>query len=161
MTPRNFPGFWVKPTAAALFIDTNIPIYAAGSDHPLKPYCQRVIMLAARHHRRFVTSSAVLQEIIHYYLAGRRWEEGRGIFHEFVNTMRGSIESVQPDDAIVAAELANQDLRVGGHDLIHVAVMRRLGINEIISADRDFDRIDGVHRLDPATIDRWPYSVLD
>ena len=151
----------MKPTAAALFIDTNIPIYAAGREHPLKPFCQRIVMLAARRHREFTTSSAVLQEIIHYYLSNNRWVEGRGIFREFVETMRGSIEPVHPDDAILAAELASQDLRVGGHDLIHVAVMRRLGITRIISADRDFDRIDGVQRLDPSTIDRWPYSILD
>ncbi len=161
MTPRNSPGFWVKPTAVALFIDTNIPIYAAGREHPIKPFCQRIVMLAARRHREFTTSSAVLQEIIHYYLSNNRWVEGRGIFREFVETMRGRIESVTPEDAIVAAEMAGENPHVGGHDLFHVAVMRRLGITRIISADRDFDKIDGVQRLDPSTIDRWPYSILD
>jgi predicted nucleic acid-binding protein len=32
-----------------------------------------------------------------------------------------------------------------------VAVMRRAGIEEIISADKDFDKIAWIRRLDPKT----------
>ena len=34
-------------------------------------------------------------------------------------------------------------------DLIHVAVMNRMGISDIISADKDFDEVEGIRRHDP------------
>ena len=142
-------------TTLALFIDTNIPIYAAGREHRYKRFCQRIILLVAQHHQDFVTSSAVLQEIIHYYLASRRWSEGRGILREFLETMRGRIEAVHADDAVLAAQLADLHPNVNAQDLVHTAVMRRLGIARIISADTDYDRIEGVERLDPANLDQW------
>lgn len=148
------------PTTPALFIDTNIPIYAAGREHPYKRPCQRVIMLAAERPQNFVTSSAVLQEIIHYYLATQRWAEGRGIFRDFVTTMNGRIEPVHPDDAALAAQLADQGLGVNAQDLVHAAIMRRLGVGRIITADKDFDRINGIERLDPASLDEWRQSIL-
>ena len=143
----------------ALFIDTNIPIYAAGREHRYKRSCQRVIMLAAQRPLDFVTSSAVLQEIIHYYLATQRWSEGRGIFRDFVTTMNGRIEPVHPDDAALAAQLADQGLGVNAQDLVHAAVMRRLGVDRIITADKDFDRIDGIERLDPINLDKWKQPI--
>lgn len=147
------------PTTRALFIDTNIPIYAAGREHRYKRPCQRVIMLAAQRPQDFVTSSAVLQEIIHYYLATQRWSEGRGIFRDFVTTLNGRIEPVHPDDVTLAAQLADQSAGVNAHDLVHAAVMRRLGVGRIITADKGFDRIDGIERLDPVNLDEWRQPI--
>ena len=50
----------------------------------------------------------------------------------------------------LAAELADRHPGISARDLVHVAVMQRLGINRIISADTDFDRLEGIDRLDPA-----------
>ncbi len=147
------------PTNPVLFIDTNIPIYAAGREHRYKRSCQRIIMLAAERPQNFVTSSAVLQEIIHYYLATQRWSEGRGIFRDFVTTLNGRIEPVQPDDVTMAAQLVDQSLGVNAQDLVHAGVMLRLGVGHIITADKDFERIDGIERLDPTSLDEWRYSI--
>ncbi len=148
----------VMYTTPTLFIDTNVPIYAAGREHRYKRSCQHVIMLAAERPHNFVTSSAVLQEIIHYYLSTRRWSEGREIFRDFVTTLNGRIEPVLPDDAALAAQLADQRLDVNSHDLVHAAVMQRLGVSRIITADKDFDRIDGIERLDPDYLGNWQRS---
>lgn len=42
-----------------------------------------------------------------------------------------------------------------------MAVMQRLGARRIISADTDFDRIEGTDRLDPARIEEWLRSILN
>ncbi len=34
-------------------------------------------------------------------------------------------------------------------DCLNIAVMQKLGITEIVSFDRDFDRIDGITRVEP------------
>jgi predicted nucleic acid-binding protein len=36
---------------------------------------------------------------------------------------------------------------------VHIAVMRQHGINQVFSADRHFDSIPDITRLDPLT---WP-----
>ena len=45
-------------------------------------------------------------------------------------------------------------------DLVHAAVMRRLGASRIISADTDFDRLPEIVRLEPSDIAEWGDSVL-
>ncbi len=60
-----------------------------------------------------------------------------------------------------AAELADQHSTVSARDLVHAAVMQRLGAVRIISSDTDFDRIPGVVRLDPADVGEWSSSVLN
>ena len=57
--------------AFPLFVDANIPFYAAGRPHPLKEPCQQIVALAARHPRAFVTDAEVLQELLHRYVAIR------------------------------------------------------------------------------------------
>lgn len=70
-------------------------------------------------------------------------------------------EPIYAEDARLAAELANSGFRASTRDLIHVAVMRRLGVERVISADRDFDGMPGVTRLDPMDIEEWRDSLLN
>ena len=55
----------------------------------------------------------------------------------------------------MAARLAAGHPRISAHDLVHAAVMKRLGANRIVSSDADFDRLLGVTRLDPAHVGEW------
>jgi len=64
-----------------------------------------------------------------------------------------AVETVRPDDFFVALELQKQHglLTI---DSINLAVARRLGINEIATADTNFEHIQGVivHRPDDLVI---------
>ena len=147
----------MSPTA---FLDTNVPIYAAGAAHPQKRPCIEVLDLASDHPRNFVTSVEVLQELLHRFSTPRRWPAGRYTLARFVALMRGRTEPVYAEDVDFAIELADRAIRASARDLIHVAVMRRLGVERVVSADREFDGIPGVIRLDPVDIDEWRDSVL-
>jgi len=46
-----------------VFIDTNIPMYAAGTPHPLRDPCQAIIRAVAEGKLEAVTDAEVLQEI--------------------------------------------------------------------------------------------------
>ncbi len=59
-----------------------------------------------------------------------------------------------------AAELADAHQDLGGRDLLHAAVMHRLGLRRIISADTGFDRLPAIERLDPAQVAAWEHSVV-
>lgn len=152
-----------------LFVDANVPTYAAGRDHPLREPCQEVLRLAARYPSAFCTDAEVLQEMLHRYLSLGRWPEGKTVVVDFETVMRGSVEVVRAEDVLAACEIVNRlvegrgaakpgsGFRLAARDLLHVAVMQRTGTSRIVSADKDFDELtlEGVERLDPAEIGRW------
>ena len=144
----------------AAFIDANVPIYAAGRDHPHKEPCGRILSMVANRPEAFVTNSEVFQELLHRYLATGRWTLGREVVNSFAELMTGRIESVYPQDVLLAAEMADEHQGVSARDLVHAAVMRRLYIGRIISADRDFDRVSGIERLDPLQLTEWQATVM-
>ncbi len=143
----------------AVFIDANVPIYAAGGDHPYKEPCARILRMAAAEPRPFVTDSEVLQELMHRYVASGRWLLGREVLHAFAEVMDGLVEPVLAEDVLSASRLADRHPDVSARDLVHAAVMQRLGANRIISADTDFDRLPGIDRLDPARVEEWEGSI--
>ncbi len=144
----------------ASLIDANVPIYAGGREHPYRGPCARILSMAAAHPRSFVTDVEVLQEVIHRSLALRRWDHGRSVLRGFLELMYGRIEPLYVGDVEMAATLADQYPGISARDYLHAAVMRRLGLERIISADRDFDRLPGITRLDPLDVDAWESSVL-
>ena len=42
-----------------------------------------------------------------------------------------------------------QKVDISPYDCVHVATMRKLGVDKILSADKDFDKISGIQRIDP------------
>ena len=144
----------------AAFIDANILIYASGREHPQKEPCVRVLAMATERPLPFVTSSEVIQEILHRYRAQGRWALGREVIHSFAHMMHGRIEPVYAEDVLLAARLADSYQGISSRDLVHAAVMQRMGIDRIISADTGFDRLPNVTRLEPARLEEWADSVL-
>ena len=137
----------------AAFLDTNVPIYAAGRAHPLKEPCIQVLLLAAEHPQAFITDAEVLQELLHRYLALRLWPRGREVFWRFNELMQGRVETVQVADVKQVAGMADTYSELDSRDFLHAAVMRRLGLRRVISADVGFDRLPGIESLDPAALD--------
>ena len=144
----------------AVFIDANIPIYAAGREHSNQEPCARVLMMVAEHPLAFITDAKVLQELMHRYLASGRWALGREVLQGFAEVMHDRIEPVYEEDIHSAARLADRHPGISARDLVHNAVMQRLGSHRIISADADFDRLPNLTRLNPADIGEWGQSLL-
>lgn len=145
--------------AFPIFIDANIPFYAGGGPHVLKQPCVEILAMVAARRAAFMTDAEVLQEIVHRYLAVNAWSHGRTVFEEFAEIMRGRIEPLYMDDVERAAALADRYAGLSARDLIHVAVMVRLGLDTIITADGGFDRIPHLRRLDPAVFPRWRHEI--
>ena len=141
--------------AYPIFLDANIPFYAAGRPHPLKQPSLHVLSLVAAHQSAFITDAEVLQEILHRYLAIGAWPQGHTTFTGFAGLMRGRIEPMTIDDVAQAAVLAGQHRGLSARDLIHVAVMDRIGADTIVSADRGFNRMAHINRLDPGDVTTW------
>lgn len=143
----------------AVFIDTNIPIYASGREHLYKEPCARIMRIASESPAAFVTNVEVIQELVHHYRASRRWELGRQAVSSFAEVMHDRIEPIYEGDILLAARLADHHPHVSTRDLVHAAVMQRLGTDRVISADNDFDSLPGITRLDPSDVGEWGNSV--
>lgn len=140
---------------ALVFVDANIPMYARGRDELLRESARAVMQLVVDNVPAFVTDSEVLQEILRRYRAQRRWPEGRVVLDSFVGAIGSRVEPVYAEDVLLAADLADIGSRLDARDLLHAAVMRRLGCTHIVSADRGFDEIADVERLDPRAVAEW------
>ena len=134
----------------ATFIDANVPIYAAGREHPYREPCIRVLAAVNDNPEAFVTDAEVFQEIMHHYLRTERRDAGQVVVESFAAMMQGRVSPVTIDDVLAAGHLAKEHRGLSSRDLLHLAVMHRLGVTRVITADTDFDRVRGIIRVDPA-----------
>lgn len=133
------------------FIDTNIPMYAAGAPHPLRESAQRVIRNVATGELDAVTDAEVFQEILYRYLHIGEREKAFQVFDRFHRIMLGRILPIEDTDVQQARTLAERYVDLSPRDLIHLAVMLRHDMQEIITTDAGFDLVQEVRRIDPST----------
>lgn len=129
-----------------IFVDANIPMYLVGGDHPHKLDAQRMLERLAGERQPLVTSSEVLQEIMHRYVSADR----RDWIEYAFNAMRSVVDevfAVEQADVLAAKDLVLAYTRLSARDAVHAAVMQRRQIAEILSFDSGFDEIAGVTRL--------------
>lgn len=131
------------------FIDVNIPMYAAGAPHPLREPSQRVIMAIATGHLDAVTDAEIFQEILYRYLHIGERNKGFQVFDHFYRLMAGRILPIDDADVQQARHLAERYATLSPRDVIHLSVMRRHQLRDIITADTGFDTIEEIRRLDP------------
>lgn len=134
-----------------VFIDTNIPMYAAGKEHPLKKKCLGILESIAREEIEAYTDSEVLQEILYRYFYINQRESGFEIFDLFATIMDGVILPVLHGDIMLARLLAEKEVtsNLSPRDLIHLAVMLNNDIKRIVTADRGFAAIPGIEVITP------------
>lgn len=129
-----------------IFVDANVPMYIVGKDHPHKIDAQQLVGRLVRERRRLVTSSEVFQEILYRFIVTDRRDKIELAFE----TLRGLVEdvlAVEGADVFAAKDLLYAHPRLSARDALHVAVMRRHEIKEIVSFDRGFDAVSGIGRL--------------
>lgn len=120
-----------------------------------------MLQIVAGHPASFVTNAEVLQELLHRYLSLRLWGQGSTVVTEFARLMRDRAEPITADDVVAAASLADSLSGLSARDLLHVAVMQRIGASQIATADRAFDRVPSLQRLDPAAVDAWGGQISE
>ncbi|MGE5359260.1 MAG: type II toxin-antitoxin system VapC family toxin [Bacteroidales bacterium] len=132
----------------SVFVDSNIPMYVAGRDHPLRDPARRFLEAVSRGRVDACTSTEVLQEILYRYSALKRLDLAREVYDLFVRICPTVLPVTLADtDRARDLLLAQQD--VGARDAIHVAVMLNNDVTTIASFDAGFDQVAGIHRLVP------------
>jgi len=121
-------------------------MYLVGADHPHKVDARRLLERAIAEERRLVTDAEVLQEILHRYAAIDR----RDAIQPALDAILGVVDEVFPiekDDVLRAREILLGQPRLSSRDALHVAIMQRFRITQILTLDRGFEAVPGIERI--------------
>lgn len=129
-----------------VFIDSNIPMYVAGRDHPNREPARRFLDRVRSGEVEGCTSTEVLQEILYRYAALRRLDLAGEVYDLFVQ-LCPVVFAVTLADTDRARAMLSRSSPVGVRDAIHAAVMLNNEITSIATFDSAFDRVPGVSRL--------------
>jgi predicted nucleic acid-binding protein len=129
-----------------IFVDSNVPMYLIGADHPHKADARRLLERFTSERQRLVTDAEVFQEILHRYHAIDRPDAIQPAFDALAAVVD---EVFAIDDVSVGAA---KDVLLGrwslsARDAAHVAVMQANGVTRLLSFDRDFDQVPGLERM--------------
>ncbi|MEO8098964.1 MAG: type II toxin-antitoxin system VapC family toxin [Acidobacteriota bacterium] len=129
-----------------VFIDSNIPMYVAGGDHPNQELAVRFMQRVRAREVDACSSSEVLQEILWRYVAIGKLKLARSVYDLFVD-MCPVVLPVTLADTDKARDLLCGGADISARDAVHAAVMLNHDIEWIATFDADFDRIHGIRRM--------------
>ena len=129
-----------------IFVDSNIPMYLIGADHPNKAAARLLLEQAIVDNEPFATDAEVLQELLHRYTAiGRR--EAIGPAWDAILGVVDVVHPIELEDVTRARRLVGAAPSLSARDAVHLAVMQRRGIARILTFDTGFDGILGIDRV--------------
>jgi hypothetical protein len=129
-----------------ILIDSNVPMFLVGADHPHKTDSIRILDDLIARGERLVTDAEVLQEILHRYGAIDRLDAVQPAYDAVLDI----VDEVLPiglGEAEEAKRIVLGRHGLAARDAIHVAVMRSNDIERILSFDVRFDLVPGIERL--------------
>lgn len=126
------------------FVDANAILYSAFPG-PSRGNCVRVLKAIAAGEAEGRTSPAVLEEVWH---VSRRDFDGR--LNSVVGNALAIFSPLLPvtEDALAHAR-SMPDSRLDTKDRLHVGICATHEINAVLTADRAFDNVKGIRRVDP------------
>lgn len=129
-----------------IFVDSNIPMYLIGAAHPNKDIARSLLEQCITRGERLVADAEVLQEILHRYVAINRRDAIQPAFDALLNV----VDHVYPVDAADmqrAKSLLLGVTAISARGAVHLAIMQRYAIEQILSFDAGFDRVGSITRL--------------
>ncbi len=130
------------------FIDTNIVMYAAGREHEYKDYCVKILGNIDSFEHNFVINTETVQEILYRYqyinLKSFGIDLALNTLELFDNVLQISVK-----DLYLAIDLFKKYSFLISRDALIIANMVNNGLKRIITADKVFDRIEEITRVDP------------
>lgn len=129
-------------------IDTNIFVYARGTPHPYRGACRRVLAEIQAGRLEANVDTEALQEVMHVYWYRKRLERGL----EYLDRLFAIFPSPFPVTGTTiskAREVLAACTGLDPRDAIHAAIVLNHSLEAIISADRAFDEVSEIKRLDP------------
>lgn len=129
-----------------IFVDSNVPMYLVGADHPHKVDSRRLLERLVADGERLVTDVEVFQEILHRFVALKRRDAIQPTF-DVLRDIVDEVFSIHDADVEKAKTIVLGRRVLSARDAIHVAVMAREGVPRILTFDTGFDGVPGIERI--------------
>ncbi len=129
-----------------IFVDSNIPMYLVGAAHPNKDIARRLLEQYITRGERLVADAEVLQEILHRYVAINRRDAIQPAFDALLNIV-DHVYPVDTTDMQRAKSIVLGVTAISARDAVHLAIMQRYDIEQILSFDTGFDQVGSIVRL--------------
>jgi len=139
--------------AGPCFLDTCIPLYAAGADHPYRQPCLEILAATEDARLAAVTNTEVVQEIVHRLNSIGRQSQAIALASDFIDI----VETILPVTRVTVVhflEMQEAYPDLPSRDALHLATMIESGVKLIVTADKHFDAVREVRRIDPLDF-RW------
>ena len=129
-----------------IFVDSNVPMYLVGAEHPNKARVSELLGQFIRGNERLVTDVEVYQEVLHRYVSINRLDAIDPAIAS-LDAITDEVLPIQIADVRVARELIASVAGISARDALHAAVMQHAGIERIFSLGPGFDACPGLQRL--------------
>jgi len=134
-----------------VFIDTCVLLYAAGRHHPYKEPCVALLEAVADRRIDAAINTDVLQEVLYRFHAISKIATGREVAAAAL-TLFEKILPVTDKEMGRALAILEKHPALSPRDAVHVATMQTADIKIIVSADRHFDVVQGIARIEPGEV---------
>lgn len=137
------------------YLDTNVIIYAVESHPKYGENCKDILKAVENAELEVCASTLILVEVINVLcklntILEEAQKEKLDIRENIDAIFSLPIKWIELDFAIIR-RASEYKFKVSGIDYVHAASMELNLVNEIISADKELDKIDFIKRIDPLT----------
>ncbi len=137
------------------YIDSNVFFYARIMDRSYGRSCANVVRRVASKQLDASTSVLVPIEVANAMSKYGLAKDVPTEIHAIVS-LGLEIYPIEAADASEAAEFF-RETGVSPYDCLHASVIRKNGLKDIVSADKDFDKFQWLRRTDPRSIPGTPH----
>jgi len=132
------------------FVDSNIFFYAKIMDKEYGEACARIMNMIVKGDFKAATSSLAIIELANalrkYGLSNEVTEVVNAVFSLDIQILQ-----VDPLDVRYAIEIFDR-FNISPYDCTHAAIMKKAETDKIITADKDFEKIMWIKRIDPKNL---------
>lgn len=130
-----------------ILLDTDVLVYAAGTEHPLRAPCREILRAAGDERIDARTTEPCLLELLHVWATRRSRADAARLASLYLRLLGAPI----PTEEVVgeAADLFARHERLGSVDAHLAAAARRTGARMVVTADRAFRGVVGVTARPP------------
>lgn len=120
-----------------IVVDSNVLLYAVGTDHPHRDASRRLFDAVAAGSLAATTTAEVIQEFTHVYGRRRTRRDASRHARQFA-ALLGPLVATTNDVVVPALDLYERYDGLDPFDALLAAVARREGASALVSADRAF-----------------------
>lgn len=128
-----------------IYLDANFFVIC-NFDQTIKGENARKILSKIIAGKKAITSSLALDEVMWVIIKNKKIEALRETIEDIYATLNLTVKEVASHIPLEALDVIEKyDLKP--RDAFHVAIMKNLGVTEIVSDDLDFDEVEWIKRI--------------